>query len=132
MTTLTDVLYIEDDPDIQDIVKLTLEHFGGITVHVCESYKAALEKLKSVTPQMIFLDVMMPDVDGIKTLQSLRRMPVLAQVPVVFITAKTQKQEIDHYMSLQAVGVIKKPFDPNTLVETVTSLWNKYTETILE
>ncbi len=128
MTALKDVLYVEDDPDIQEIVKLTLEHLGGMTVHLCDSYKMARAKLEHYTPQLILLDIMMPEFDGLKTLEALRQLPAIQNVPVIFITAKVQKQEIDHYLAQGAIGVIKKPFDPTTLVGSINALWTEYNQ----
>jgi two-component system, OmpR family, response regulator len=72
---------------------------------------------------MILLDVMMPGMDGPTTLRALRALPGLAQVPVAFMTAKVQPQEVEHYKSLGARDVIAKPFDPMALAVQVRSIW---------
>lgn len=123
MSGLQRVLYVEDEPDIQAVARLALEMVGGLTVKTCSSGDEALREGPSFAPELILLDVMMPGMDGPGTLQALRRMPELAGVPVVFMTAKVQPQEIAHYIGLGALGVIAKPFDPMTLAEQVRALW---------
>jgi two-component system, OmpR family, response regulator len=125
MTSLQDILYIEDDPDIQEIAKLALEAIGGFQVRVCDSCQQALEEIKQCKPQLILLDVMMPGNDGPSTLQILRQIDGVKNIPVVFITAKVQKHEVESYLAIGAQGVITKPFDPMTLADTVKNLWAK-------
>lgn len=123
MSGLQRVLYVEDEPDIQAVARLALEMVGGLTVKICSSGDEALREAPSFAPELILLDVMMPGMDGPGTLQALRLIPAMAGVPVVFMTAKVQPQEIAHYTGLGALGVIAKPFDPMTLAEQVRALW---------
>ncbi len=118
------ILYVEDEPDIQAVARLALENLGGFTVEVCSSGKEALSKIASYTPELILLDVMMPGMDGPTTLAELRKIPACAATPVVFMTAKVQPQEVAHYISLGAIDVIPKPFDPMTLADKVRSIWD--------
>ncbi len=117
------ILYVEDEPDIQAVARLALEHVGGYTVEVCSSGKEALEKLPQFKPDLILLDVMMPGMDGPTTLQALRKLPEGAAIPVVFMTAKVQPQEVEQYKQLGAVDVIPKPFDPMALPERLRGIW---------
>ena len=71
------------------------------------------------------MDVMMPGQDGPGVLQAMRQIPALQQLPVIFMTAKAQQAEIDHYKSLGALGVITKPFDPMKLAAQVAELWQQ-------
>ncbi len=123
--TLMRVLYVEDDADIQAVAKLALEIVGKFTVKICSSGEEALKEAVSFAPDMILLDVMMPGMDGLTTLVRLRQLPELEKVPVAFMTAKVQPQEVEHYRSLGAVDVIAKPFDPMQLSSQVRSLWDK-------
>ncbi len=123
MSGLQRVLYAEDEPDIQAVARLALEMVGGLTVKICSSGDEALREGPLFAPELILLDVMMPGMDGPGTLRALRLVPALAGVPVVFMTAKVQPQEVAHYTSLGALGVIAKPFDPMTLAEQVRALW---------
>lgn len=120
---LSKILYVEDEPDIQTVARLSLESLGGFTLEVCSSGEEALAKAPLFQPDLILLDVMMPGMDGPTTLQRLREVPSLAAVPVVFMTAKAQPQEIRHFQELGALGVITKPFDPMALPSQVRAIW---------
>ncbi|HWM95251.1 MAG TPA: response regulator [Thermoanaerobaculia bacterium] len=124
-TDLQRVLFVEDDPDIQIVARMALEAVGGFTVLGCSSGAEALERVAAFAPDLILLDVMMPGMDGTATLEALRRRPETAEVPVVFMTAKVQAQEVSRYRELGAVDVIAKPFDPMTLPATVRSIWSR-------
>ena len=116
---------VEDDLDIQAVARLVLETLGGFTVEVCSRGHEALETAPVFRPDMILLDVMMPGMDGPTTLMHLRALPDMEEVPVVFMTAKVMPDEIDHYKTLGALDVIRKPFDPMTLSATLNTIWGK-------
>lgn len=124
--SLTRILYVEDDPGIQTIVRIALERRGGFTVEVCDSGKQAIEVAPQFAPDLILLDVMMPGMDGIDTFKALREIPETVDIPVIFITAKVQQREVDLYKELGIVAVIRKPFDPLTLSDTVRDIWVDY------
>jgi len=128
MTTpvLERILYVEDDPDIQSIAKLALEELGGFAVDACMSGREALARAVEFDPQLLILDVMMPEMDGPTTLTELRKLEPIQRVPAVFMTAKVQVQEVAHYKALGAADVIAKPFDPMTLAEEVQEIWRRY------
>lgn len=126
MSALQRILYVEDEPDIQAVATLALEMVGGFTVKVCSSGEEALSEVLPFAPQMILLDVMMPALDGPGTLRALRGLPGLVDVPVAFMTAKVQPQEVAHYKSLGALDVIAKPFDPMTLASQVRRIWESH------
>lgn len=111
------ILYIEDDTDLQWLVKHILESAGGFEVLVCGSGAEGLRRMDVFHPDLVLLDVMMPEMDGFGVLRALRASPENADVPVVFLTARTQ--EGDEYLVSGALGVIAKPFEPGRLVEQV-------------
>ncbi len=118
------ILYVEDEPDIQKVAKLALEHVGGFEVLVCSSGPEAIENAPGFAPDMILLDVMMPGMDGPATLEALRKIESLKHTPAVFLTAKVLPTEIRRYKELGALEVIAKPFDPMALSDQVRALWN--------
>lgn len=120
------ILYVEDEVAIQEVVKLALEAVGGFSVEICSSGTAAVERAPFFSPDLILLDVMMPGMDGLSTLQTLRGLPQTSTTPVIFITAKAQSAERAHYLELGAVGVITKPFDPMRLSQNILDIWNRY------
>ena len=122
---LSRVLVVEDDPDIQVVASLALSDVGGLVVEVCGSAREALETARSFRPDLILLDVMMPEMDGIAAFEALREDEGLAGTPVVFMTARAQSHEVARYRELGSLGVITKPFDPETLAETLRGLWER-------
>lgn len=90
MVPLTKILYVDDDMDIQLVTTFALEELGKFTVQACASGSEALACVDEFQPQLMILDVMMPGMDGPTTLSELRRLPVTAETPAVFMTAKVQ------------------------------------------
>ncbi|TRZ58258.1 MAG: response regulator [Rhodocyclaceae bacterium] len=123
--TLTRILYVEDESDIQTVARIALEALGGFTVEICSSGNEALQRAPGFQPQLILLDVMMPGMDGPSTLKMLRALPQFAATPVVFMTAKVQPGEVAGYKEIGAVDVIPKPFDPMTLSSQVQAIWER-------
>ncbi len=126
MEKLSRILYVEDEPDIQMVAQLALETMGGFTIEACNSGDEALQKAGEFAPQLILLDVMMPSMDGPTTLKQLQALPQTASTPAIFMTAKIQLEEVEHYKSLGAINVIAKPFDPMTLAAQIEESWERY------
>jgi two-component system, OmpR family, response regulator len=123
-TALQTVLYVDDEPDIRQIVLLTLSLTKGLMVHIGESGEQALELARELEPDLLLLDVMMPGLDGPATLKRMREDPATAHIPVIFMTAKAMPQEVAKFRRMGATGVIGKPFDPMQLSKQVFALWN--------
>lgn len=123
---LRKVLVVEDNSDIRTIVKAALEMVGGLEVRACESGAEALDAVVEFAPQLVLLDVMMPDLDGPGVLSRLRERPETAELPVVFLTAKTGTAETQRLRELGALGVLTKPFDPMTLHQEVQGIWERF------
>ncbi len=120
---LESILYVEDEPDIRTVASLALHDIGGLQVKTCGSGREALELADRSRPDLILMDVMMPDLDGPATLSRLRENPDTAHIPVVFMTAKAQPEEVEYFKGLGVVEVIGKPFDPLTLADRLRALW---------
>jgi two-component system OmpR family response regulator len=123
--SLARILLVEDDPDIQLVASMTLASLGGFEVKVCGSAREALQSGAAFAPDLILLDVMMPGMDGPTALRAFRNLEALAVTPVIFMTAKIQPQELARYRRLGSLGVISKPFDPETLSQRVLDLWRQ-------
>ena len=113
------VLNIDDDSDIREVVAISLGLNPEFEVCDCASGKDGLTAAAKYRPDIILLDVMMPEMDGPAVLKHLRENPQTAGIPVVFMTARVQTHELEHFKSLGAAGVICKPFDPMTLAGAV-------------
>lgn len=126
MKALKRIMLVEDEPALRMVAKVALEKVGGFDVLVCESGADAIMKYSEFSPDLILLDVMMPIIDGPTTLTSMRQMNPGGIVPVVFLTAKVQSKEVQELMTLGAVGVLPKPFDPMLLSQQVGELWVRH------
>jgi CheY-like chemotaxis protein len=113
------VLHVDDEPDIREVVEISLGLDPGFSMRNCASGQEALGVAADWAPDIILLDVMMPMMDGAATLARLRGNPLTVDIPVIFMTARAQSRELDLFRSLGAVGVIPKPFDPMTLAASV-------------
>ncbi|QDX25240.1 response regulator [Sphingomonas suaedae] len=116
------ILYVDDEADIREVAQLSLELDPDLEVRSCASGAEGLELAAGWRPNLILLDVMMPGMDGPTTFARLREQPETAGIPVVFITARTQTQEVQRFRELGARGVLAKPFDPMTLADQVRAL----------
>lgn len=123
---LEEILYAEDESDIRDIAQIALEDIGGFKVTFCSNGCEAIQKAKDIRPDLIILDVMMPQMDGPTTLRELRKLPYYELIPAIFMTAKIQSDEIAAYKAMGAIDIIAKPFDPMTLSTIIKSIWENY------
>lgn len=113
------VLYVDDEPDIREIAEIALSLDPEIAVETAASGAEAIVKAIAWRPDVILLDVMMPVMDGPSVLEKLRARPDTQDIPVVFITARTQAHEIERFRALGAAAVISKPFDPMLLASQI-------------
>lgn len=115
------ILHVDDEPDIREVVDMSLSLNPEFDVRGCPSGEAAVTAAIDWSPALILLDVMMPGMDGPTTLAQLRKNALTSSIPVLFMTARAQPREVEHFISLGAQGVISKPFDPMTLASEVRS-----------
>jgi two-component system, OmpR family, response regulator len=119
------VLYVDDDADICSVVQATLRLVPGLHVQTADSGERAIDLAHEIRPDLVLMDVMMPGLDGPSTLKRMRESVLLADIPVVFMTAKVLPAEISQFLQMGAIGVIVKPFDPLKLYAELFALWNK-------
>lgn len=116
------IMMVDDEPHIRRIGELSLRGVGKWQVVLAGSGREAIELAQQEQPDVILLDVMMPGMDGPATLAGLRETPETAAIPVIFLTAKAQRHEVERYRMLGAAGVLTKPFDPMTLPDEVRAI----------
>lgn len=116
------VLLVDDDADIRTVASISLRAVGGLIVEPVDGGPAALDALDAFRPDVVLLDVMMPGMDGFATLGALRERLGDRALPVIFMTARAQRDEIQQYLDAGARGVILKPFDPMRLPHMVTAV----------
>jgi two-component system OmpR family response regulator len=122
-TPLNRICYVEDDEDIQRIVRMSLERVGKMTVEVVGDPTLAIEAILSFKPDMVMLDWMMPKMDGPTLFRQMQLRPETSALPVVFITAKASQSDLDELLRMGAVGAISKPFSPKDLPEQLRAIW---------
>lgn len=117
------ICYVEDDPDIQRIVRMSLERIGKMTVEVVSDSTLAVEAIRAFKPDLVMLDWMMPVMDGPAVFRAMREQDDLKHLPVVFITAKASQKELDELRTMGASGTISKPFSPKDLPDQLRAIW---------
>jgi CheY-like chemotaxis protein len=122
---LNRVCYVEDDEDIQRIVRVSLERVGKMTVEVVGDPTVAIEAMARFRPDLVMLDWMMPAIDGPTLFRQMKLRPETSALPVVFITAKAAQRDLDELMALGAAGTISKPFSPKDLADQLRAIWAK-------
>lgn len=120
---LNRICYVEDDEDIQKIVRMSLERIGKMTVQVIGDPLLAIEAIKAFKPELVMLDWMMPGMDGPTLYRKMKETPEVCALPVVFITAKASQKELDELRALGAAGTISKPFSPRDLPAQLQAIW---------
>ncbi len=116
------LLVIDDDRDIREVARASLELVGGFTVITAESGRRGLLVAQEAKPDAIILDLMMPEMDGQETLAQLKQDPGTACIPVIMLTAKFHARKQDLVDRGNAAGVLLKPFDPMLLSRQVCEI----------
>ena len=118
------ILIVDDDPTNAEILSEYLKK-SELETMLSQTGVQAIAQCETCTPDLVLLDVMMPDMDGPTTLAELYKQPELAHIPAIFMTAKVQPQEVAQLRTLGAVDVITKPFDPMTLSDQIRKIWEE-------
>jgi two-component system OmpR family response regulator len=119
------VLYVDDDPDLCAVVQAALRSIAGLDVRIAGTGEQAIDLAYEFRPDLVVMDLMMPGLDGPSTFKSMRERTLLADIPVIFLTAKADPAEAARLLQLGAIGVLGKPFDPLRLYDDLFALWNK-------
>ncbi len=114
------ILLIDDEPEVQDLLTLFLK-IRGYEGHLARNGEEGIEMAKKLLPDLILLDIMMPKVDGFRVQETLKQDPDASKIPIIFITAKAEPENAQKAITAGAKAYIEKPFDLNTLTETIHS-----------
>lgn len=120
--TKKSILLIDDEETIQEVVQVGIEIESGWQVAIASSGAEGIDLAQSQQPDVILLDVMMPEMDGIDTLSQLKSNQKTSAIPVIFLTAKAQAEEKNQFQSLGVVDVITKPFNSMTLASQIAKI----------
>jgi two-component system phosphate regulon response regulator PhoB len=117
----TRILVVDDEPDLLDLVRLSLLE-AGFSVETAASGQQALEALRRAAPELVVLDLMLPDMSGTEVCRFIRGRPELADVLVLMLTAKSEEVDRIVGFELGADDYVTKPFSPRELVLRVRAL----------
>ncbi len=112
------ILYVEDDPNNRTLIRRILGA-EGYTVHEAANASIAMETLKSLKPDLILMDINMPDVDGYTLTAKIRALPEMKTVPIVALTANVMKGDMERSLQAGCDGYIQKPIDIDTIAAQV-------------
>ena len=127
-TNLKRVVCVEDEPEMIDLIRLILSR-KGFEVIGADGGKEGLETIRENKPDLILLDLMMPDMDGWEVYQQIKADKSTSEIPVIVVTAKAQS--IDKVLGLHIAKVddyISKPFSPQELLDSVDRVLNRNLE----
>jgi DNA-binding response OmpR family regulator len=118
------ILIVEDEHDILQLVKLYVEKEGFQTVSAMTGTEA-LRQVKQEKPDLVVLDLMLPEIDGIEVCKRLRSAPETAMLPIIMLTAKAEESDTVVGLELGADDYVTKPFSPKTLVARIKALFRR-------
>lgn len=121
-TMSKNILIIDDEEDVKEIAQMGLEMAANWTVITASSGREGMELAELKQPEVILLDLMMPEWDGKETLKQLKANNRTSNIPVILMTAKTQSAIAPELTNLDLIGIITKPFRPLELPEQITNL----------
>ena len=116
------ILLVDDEDDIREIAAISLEALGGWRVSSASSGAEGIEKAIAGSPDVILLDVMMPDIAGPTTFKRLQDEPQTRHIPVILLTAKANTADRHRLEGIGVAGLLTKPFDPMMLSEQVVAI----------
>lgn len=116
------ILIIDNEQYIQEVTQICLQTTAGWDVLTAGSGQEGITTAEATEPEAILLDVMMPEMDGLMTFQTLQSNPKTRPIPVILLTAKVQASDRRHYEELGVKGAIAKPFDPLQLANQIAEI----------
>ncbi|MBK1990027.1 response regulator [Sphaerospermopsis aphanizomenoides BCCUSP55] len=124
--TTKKVLVIDDEDDIREVAKISLELMAELDVILARTGSEGIHKAETEQPDAILLDVMLPDMDGVKIFEQLQLNPATKNIPVILLTAKVQAADQQRFANLGITAMIAKPFKPAQLAQQllVSLGWN--------
>jgi diguanylate cyclase (GGDEF)-like protein len=125
---LKKILYIDDDVDLHNVIQLAIEVIGELKLSISSSGKDGIKEISIFKPDLILLDVNMPEMSGPETLKELQRLHAAKNIPVIFFTTKVTSEREDELIKLGAIKVLNKPFDPMKLAENIKEIWSELPE----
>ncbi|MDD5599219.1 MAG: response regulator transcription factor [Victivallaceae bacterium] len=126
------ILIVEDEEDIQELIRYNLEKEGFRNLQVVDSGEGALEALKTFSPDLILLDLMLPGMDGLALCRQLKSVPDTAAIPIIMLTAKSEETDIIIGLEMGADDYIAKPFSNKVLVARIRSVLRRRKQSLAD
>ena len=124
MKQLRRILHVDDVPSIRVVTRISLEKLGGYQVLSCACAEEALSQVGEFAPDLLLLDVMLPEVDGVTLLRQLAQRVDLQQIPVVLLTGHLEPSRLTEMENLGVRCVLQKPFNPLQLAARLQDIWD--------
>jgi two-component system phosphate regulon response regulator PhoB len=121
------VLIVEDEPDIADLIRFHCDR-EGMEAEVIGAGKPAVESIRKTPPDVVILDLMLPDVGGIEICRRLKQWPETREIPVVMVTAKGEESDVVTGLEIGADDYVVKPFSPRVLMARVRAVLRRRAE----
>lgn len=126
MNTQARILSIEDDPEMSSLIQLIFERKGHRVIGARRG-ELGLELIKSLKPDVLLLDLMLPDIDGWELYRQMKTDKELAKVPIIIVSARSEEQDAANgFHVIDNDRFIQKPFEVKELVDTVTHMLEKW------
>jgi CheY-like chemotaxis protein len=116
------ILVIDDEADLRIVIQVALTQYAGWQVTTAATALEGLQLAQTQIPDLVLLDISMPDMDGYQCFEQLRGKPATAKIPVILLTARVLPRDRRQFAQMGIAGVITKPFNPLTLWQTITKL----------
>lgn len=121
---MANILVAEDERDIRELINFMLT-FAGHQITLAENGEEAVEKAQEILPDLIMMDVRMPKLTGYEACRKIKEIESTKEIPVVFLTAKGQDEEVTAGIEVGAVAYILKPFELDKLTEQINEILMK-------
>ena len=119
------VLVVEDEPEIADLIRLNVEKIG-FQVDVLHAGEPAVEFVRSKQPDLVLLDLMLPDIDGLEVCRRIKWEPATRETPIIMVTARGEESDIVTGLEMGAVDYITKPFSPRVLAARIRNVLRRH------
>jgi CheY-like chemotaxis protein len=116
------IVVIDDEADLRTVIQVALLKYAGWQVSTAATALAGLQLVKTEQPDLVLLDISMPDMDGYQCFETLRAEPSTAEIPVILLTARVLPRDRRQFAQMGIAGVITKPFNPLTLWQQIEKI----------
>ena len=122
---LKKIMFVDDDIEIHPIVEKGFKNFYNINSLLCASGKEAISKVQDFMPDLVILDAMMPEMDGIAVMRELAKNSKTKNIPIIFLTGKDKVLELEEILASGPIVIILKPIQLKTFAQEIQEIWHE-------